>query len=165
MNTREAPPVPVAPPRRPRGRPPPWPRSLFVAAALVFQPWKLFVDQQVAEAWPPGRGGGRAPPRLRTAEPVVIARGRFISHEHTTTGSAAVLQLPDGSQVLRVEDLRTSNGPLLKVWLSNAPVIEGPDGWHVFDDGRYVDLGELKGNIGSSNYPMPAGVDLRSCPA
>ena len=30
----------------------------------------------------------------------------------------------------------------------------------VFDDGRYVDLGELKGNIGSSNYPIPPEVDL-----
>jgi hypothetical protein len=30
----------------------------------------------------------------------------------------------------------------------------------VFDDGRHVDLGELKGNIGSSNYPVPADVDL-----
>ena len=30
----------------------------------------------------------------------------------------------------------------------------------MFDDGRYVDLGELKGNIGSSNYPLPPDVDL-----
>jgi hypothetical protein len=39
-------------------------------------------------------------------------------------------------------------------------VIEGRDGWHVFDDGRYVDLGDLKGNIGSSNYPIPPDVDV-----
>ena len=30
----------------------------------------------------------------------------------------------------------------------------------MFDDGRQVDLGELKGNIGSSNYVLPADVDL-----
>lgn len=30
----------------------------------------------------------------------------------------------------------------------------------MFDDGRHVDLGELKGTIGSSNYPVPADVDL-----
>jgi hypothetical protein len=46
------------------------------------------------------------------------------------------------------------------VWITDAPVIEGSDGWHLFDDGRYVDLGELKGNIGSSNYPLPPDVDL-----
>ena len=68
--------------------------------------------------------------------------------------------MPDGSRVLRLQDLQTSNGPLLKVWITDAPVLPGTDGWGVFDDGGYVDLGELKGNIGSSNYPLPADVDL-----
>ena len=67
--------------------------------------------------------------------------------------------MPDGSRVLRVADLQTSNGPLLKVFLTDAPVLPGTDGWGVFDDGRWVDLGELKGNIGSSNYALPAGTD------
>ena len=71
-----------------------------------------------------------------------------------------LLRLADGSRVLRVEDLRTSNGPRLQVWLSDAPVLAGQDGWTVFDDGRHLDLGDLKGNIGSSNYPVPADVDL-----
>ena len=39
-------------------------------------------------------------------------------------------------------------------------VIDGPDGWFVFDDGEYVDLGSLKGNKGSQNYAIPADVDL-----
>jgi hypothetical protein len=90
----------------------------------------------------------------------VLARGDLVSHEHESSGSVVVLALPDGSRVLRLEDLRTSNGPQLAVWLSDAPVIEGRAGWHVFDDGRSADLGDLKGNIGSSNYPVPADVDL-----
>jgi hypothetical protein len=112
-----------------------------------------------AAAAPPVGGGTAA------AEPVVLARGAFISHEHDSSGSVAVLRLPDGSRVLRLEDLRTSNGPALKVWLANAPVVEGSGGWYVFDDGRYVDLGDLKGNIGSSNYPIPADVDLAALPS
>jgi hypothetical protein len=48
----------------------------------------------------------------------------------------------------------------LHVWLSDAPVVEGTAGWGVFDDGRHVDLGELKGTIGSSNYLIPPEVDL-----
>ena len=60
---------------------------------------------------------------------VVLARGAFISHEHHSTGTVSVLGLPDGSQVLRMEDLRTSNGPLLKVWLSDAAALDGVDGW------------------------------------
>ena len=76
-----------------------------------------------------------------------------------------MLRLPDGSRVLRLENLRTSNGPKLQVWLADAPVLPGKDGWYVFDDGRHVDLGALKGNIGSSNYPIPADVDLAALPS
>ncbi len=128
----------------------------------MFEPWKLFIDQRVDEAPPaaaaPVAGGS-------TTEPVVLARGQLISHEHHSSGSVAVLRLPDGSRVLRLEDLQTSNGPALHVWLSDAPVIEGTAGWGVFDDGRYLDLGELKGNIGSSNYPIPPDADLATLPS
>ena len=129
---------------------------LVVAAGValyLFQPWKLLVDQQVDEAAP------TAPAAAATA-PKVLASGELVTHEHATTGSVQLLELADGSKVLRLEDLDTSNGPLLKVWLTDQPVIEGEAGWHVFDDGRHLDLGELKGNIGSANYPVPADADL-----
>lgn len=134
---------------------------LLVAGLLVFQPWKLFVDQTVDEAVPTGgpvatAGAGGA----ASSAPVVLAAGTLISHEHETSGTAQILRLPDGSRVLRVENLDTSNGPALEVWLTDAPVLPGRDGWNVFDDGRYVSLGELKGNKGSANYPLPAELDL-----
>ena len=134
----------------------------------LFQPWKLVVDQTVEEALPvvtapPAGGvvpdvGGAAP--TAAPGPTVLAAGQLITHEHATTGTVQLLELPDGSRVLRLQDLDTSNGPELKVWLTDQPVIEGTDGWGVFDDGRYLDLGDLKGNIGSSNYPIPADADL-----
>lgn len=93
-------------------------------------------------------------------EPVVLAEGAFISHEHGTSGEALILELPDGTRVLRIQDLDTSDGPDLQVWLTDAPVIDGVDGWGVFDDGRYVNLGDLKGNVGNQNYKIPADVDL-----
>jgi hypothetical protein len=123
-----------------------------VAAALYLEPWKLVVDERVQEAAP-------------VAAATELARGTLISHEHESSGTVVLLRLPDGSRVLRLEDLKTSNGPRLKVWLSDAPVQAGPAGWTVFDDGRYVDLGDLKGNIGSSNYPIPPEVDLASLPS
>lgn len=125
------------------------------AALAAFQPWRIFVDSVVVEAAPSAPAGADA-----TADPVVLASGSFISHEHETAGTVTVLQLADGSRVLRLEDLSTSNGPDLKVWLTDAPVIEGPDGWRVFDDGAWADLGALKGNVGSQNYAIPADVDL-----
>ena len=132
-----------------------------VAAALVFEPWKLVVDQRVQEDVPTGRRRTRSTAGgPRPTEPIVLARGTLISHEHESSGTVVLLRLADGSRVLRLDDLQTSNGPRLQVWLSDAPVQAGPAGWTVFDDGRHVDLGDLKGNIGSSNYPIPADVDL-----
>ena len=137
-----------------------------IVATAVFQPWKLVVDERVQEAVPaapaaPAVSAGAPAPTA----PVVLARGTLVSHEHDSSGTVAVLRLADGSRVLRLEDLRTSNGPRLQVWLSDAPVTPGTDGWRVFDDGRHVDLGDLKGNIGSSNYPVPPDVDLATLPS
>lgn len=144
----------------------------------LFQPWRLFVDTTVNEASPivatsaaPAVQDAQEPadavaasetpaPVQEAAEPRVIARGSLISHEHATTGEVLVIERPDGSRVLRFEGLDTSNGPDLKVWLTDAPVIEGTDGWYVFDDGEYVDLGPLKGNVGNQNYAIPDGVSI-----
>ena len=136
----------------------------LAAGAFLFQPWKLFVDDVVDEAAPttqtvsPDPGSSAEP--TAEARPEVLAKGKFISHEHDTQGTAKVLQLPDGDRVLRLENFETSNGPDLKVWLAAAPVIPGTDGWFVFDDDKHVDLGALKGNIGNQNYKIPAKVDL-----
>ncbi|QJY47150.1 DM13 domain-containing protein [Pseudonocardia broussonetiae] len=143
---------------------------LLVVALSVFQPWKLFVDRTVDEALPvavaaapvaaaPVAAAPVAAPAVASG-PVELARGELISHEHASSGAVVLLELPDGSRVLRLEDLETSDGPQLEVWLTDAPVVEGRAGWHVFDDGAHVELGELKGNIGSSNYPVPADADL-----
>ncbi|WBQ02603.1 DM13 domain-containing protein [Kribbella sp. CA-293567] len=101
-----------------------------------------------------------ARPTSRPAAPRRLATGELISHEHRTTGTASILELPNGSRVLRLEGLATSDGPDLKVWLSDAKVVDGRAGWQVFDDGRYRSLGELKGTKGNQNYAIPADTDL-----
>ncbi|MFD3548280.1 DM13 domain-containing protein [Streptomyces sp. NPDC058655] len=145
-----------------------------VAGALVagtglywFQPWKLWQDATVREAAPAAAAPsaapatpGSAPPAGPAGAPVTLAEGTLISHEHRTTGTARLIRPADGSRVLRLEDLDTSNGPDLRVWLTDAPVLEGVAGWRVFDDGAYVSLGKLKGNKGDQNYAIPDGVEL-----
>ncbi|MGW6820064.1 DM13 domain-containing protein [Streptomyces sp. NPDC055005] len=145
--------------------------ALIVAGAVLgiglywLQPWKLWQNETVSEALPTaapanssanatgsGNGGGTGP---RT-----LAQGSLISHEHATTGTAKLIGLPDGSRTLRLENLDTSNGPDLRVWLTDAPVKEGVGGWRVFDDGKYVSLGKLKGNKGDQNYAIPEGLNL-----
>ncbi|GHB87697.1 hypothetical protein GCM10010348_00670 [Streptomyces anthocyanicus] len=137
-----------------------------------FQPWKLWQDETVDEALPgavttaspPGAVTTSPPPAAapsptRDAGPRTVAGGELVSHEHSTSGTAQLVRLTDGSHVVRLENLDTSNGPDVHVWLTDAPVKEGKAGWHLFDDGEYVDLGKLKGNKGSQNYDVPADVD------
>jgi hypothetical protein len=138
-----------------------------VAAGLYwFQPWQLWVDETVEESLPsavpaPVSSAPEAPvPTPPPAEPAELATGSLISHEHRTTGTVRLLRGPGGSLVLRLENLATSSGPDVHVWLTDAPVKPGKDGWGVFDDGKYLDAGKLKGNKGNQNYPLPAGTDL-----
>jgi hypothetical protein len=81
-----------------------------------------------------------------------------VSHEHGTSGRVRVVLQPDGTRLLAIEDLDTSDGPDLHVWLTDAEVSK--DGWRVFDDGEHVDLGELRGNKGNLVYELPGHVDL-----
>lgn len=161
--------------------------SLLVAGLLGaglywFQPWKLWVDTRVDDPLPalaldavdvrttaapvPGTPLPRtAAPAPRTAAPAAVprllARGTLISHEHATSGTVSIVVQADGSRVLAIAGLRTSDGPDVRVWLTDAPVIEGRAGWHVFDDGRHVSLGPLRGNLGDQVYRIPHDVDLR----
>ena len=129
---------------------------MFVFA--YFEPHKLFIDDRVAEALPSAAGAPpsatESPSSTATTEtPAVrtLSQGAFRSYEHATSGRARVIALADGERYVRFEDFETSNGPALKVYLSAAPA-SGPG--DSFDD-RFVDLGDLKGNIGSQNYAIP----------
>ncbi|TQS43513.1 DM13 domain-containing protein [Cryptosporangium phraense] len=130
------------------------------AALALFEPWRAFTNTTVSEAAPavPSPEAGAVEPTAATT--TVLARGRLISHEHETSGTVTILRLPDGSRVLRIENLKTSDGPDVRVWLTDAKVIPGTSGWRVFDDGKHVELGPLKGNLGNQNYPVPDDADL-----
>ncbi|MEU8327692.1 DM13 domain-containing protein [Micromonospora sp. NPDC048839] len=163
--------------------------SVVVVTALAlfwFQPWKLFTDTYVDEALP-GAGTTSAAPAPTSATPTpttptittlapatpapaskatpaaneILAAGTFVTHEHQTTGSAEIHRLANGRHQLVLRNLKTSNGPDLRVWLTDQQVIRGTAGWHVFDDGEWVELAKLKGNKGNQVYDLPASVDPR----
>jgi hypothetical protein len=158
--------------------------AIVVAAVALplFQPWRLVTDSVVDEPLPdagavsistsspapptisgdPSSSARTLPPRSPDLPvgPEQLSHGSFVTHEHETTGTASVVRLADGSRILRLEGLDTSDGPDLEVWLSDAPVLEGRAGWHLFDDGHYSSLGELKGNRGNQNYVIPGNLDL-----
>jgi len=108
-----------------------------------------------AEAAPPAT----VPPATVPAEPqiVTLAEGSFIPRGRYS-GAGDALVLNDGSEqrFLRFENFSTDNGPDLNVYLVNSDA-DADSG--TFDD-DFIDLGDLKGNIGDQNYEIPVGVDL-----
>ena len=78
--------------------------------------------------------------------------GTFIGVDdgiHDAQGDAYTIPLEDGSNVLRLENIKSTNGPDLFVYLAT-------------DDNAsdFVNLGELKANKGNQNYEIPEGTDL-----
>lgn len=147
-----------------------WVLGAGVGAGVVFvlvwfQPQKLVIDERVDETIPVAtvpptteaddQGGPEVGPPA-SIEPVELARGELRSLDHGTSGVARVLELADGRRIVRLEDLDTSNGPDLFVYLTANPT-DGDEG--AFDD-DYVDLGRLKGNQGNQTYDVPAELDL-----
>jgi electron transfer DM13 len=139
--------------------------GLGVGGVAWFEPHKLVVDDRVDEAPPvpasaPADASRSDAATVATADasvPSSLVRAAFRSLEHETRGEAVVIALPDGSRVLRFEGFRTSNGPDLRVYLS-AGSDDSLFGRKYGED--FLELGELKGNVGDQNYAIPADVDL-----
>ena len=153
--------------------------AVALGAALYFEPWTLFTSSSIDESLPSVQTvddqaeTATAEKRQEIIEPgetdkpaieypLTLTQGNLISHEHETSGQVLILELEDGSRILRLENLNTSDGPQLEVWITDAPVIEGLDGWFVFDDGKYENLGDLKATQGNQNYELPADLDLEA---
>ena len=68
---------------------------------------------------------------------------------HDAQGDAYTIPLEDGSNVLRLENFQSTNGPDLFVYLAT-------------DDkaSEFINLGDLKANKGNQNYEIPDDVDL-----
>ena len=144
------------------------PRWAAVVAAILliggavywFAPQTLLydvtVDETVPTIEPEERDDGEDDPE--PDGPSVVAEGEFVTQEHETTGTAQLIRNADGTHQIVFHGLDTSNGPDLRVWLTDQAV--DPNEWFVFDDGYHAELGELKGNKGDQAYPVPDSVDL-----
>ncbi len=88
-----------------------------------------------------------------SSEPTVVATGPITSFAHEASGTATIYE-QNGAYVLRFEDdTEIFNGPDLYVYLLNK------DDYEPNNLGAYLDLGNLKGNVGGQNYELPAEYD------
>ena len=90
------------------------------------------------------------------AEWTQAGQGQFVDADsfHQGSGSATIYQQGD-NRVLRFENFEVTNGPDLHVLL-----VENVSATSNADLGEYIDLGQIKGNIGNQNYEIPPEVDL-----
>ena len=82
----------------------------------------------------------------------VLRTGSFVGVGdgiHNAEGTAKVIPLQDGSNILRLEDLRVTNGPDLYVYLATDK-----------SSSDFVNVGKLKANNGNQNYDVPTETDL-----
>jgi hypothetical protein len=111
----------------------------------AFRPELLFVDAEVDE---------------QLDVPVaVLATGSFHDGAHETAGTASVLQARDGRKLLRLTDFRTSNGPDVRVLMVRADDAKDND---AVKNAGFVEVAELKGNVGDQTYELPGSFDLAS---
>jgi hypothetical protein len=116
---------------------------VVVGGWYAFRPERAFIEVSVNEA----------PPDSST----VVARGAFRPLAHEGRGAATLLRAPDGTLIVRISDLATSHGPDVRVYLLGAPSAQGREELRA---AGFVDLGPLKGNVGSQNYTVPPGTNL-----
>ena len=97
----------------------------------------------------------RAPAVPVTTTPAIVTEfsGTFAGRDHPTSGNTIVLGDGSGQRFLRFEEFETDNGPDLNVYLVNSSAGGVDD---------FIDLGNLKGNIGDQNYEIPADADLET---
>ena len=115
------------------------------------------VDEAMPDV-PAAQGVGRAG---SDGVPTLLKGGAFRDGDrfHKGSGQALIYDLPDGSQVLRFEDLEVTNGPDLRVILTTVPDPDSSEDVHATG---YIELDKLKGNVGNQNYPIPTGADVDS---
>jgi len=116
-----------------------------VAATDEFQDAMAEAEENRTESDEPTED---AMPDSEPAEIVTLYSGDFSGESrYTINGDALVLNDGSDQRFLRFENFDSDNGPDLKVYLRA-------------ENGDFVNLGELKGNIGDQNYEIPVDVDL-----
>jgi hypothetical protein len=113
------------------------------------------VERPSSAAPPPaGAPAPAAPAPVEPTGPVQVTAGSLQGIDHRAAGGANLIQQENGSLVVELRDIDIQNGPDYDVYL-----VEGEDRQGI-DDGVRID--DLKGNLGTQYYDVPA--DVRAGP-
>ena len=135
----------------------PYFRDETVVETLPTSAAELGLQVTTTTAAPPATVPSAAPAPTTTvtttpAPPARISAGALRGIDHRASGAAAVYRLSDGTAFVRFEDIDVQNGPDYVVYLVPGTDRRAP--------GNGIELGALKGNQGTQNYAVPAGVAL-----
>ena len=130
--------------------------AIVVILALVgwylFRPERIFIDSKVNETLPEV-----SDTEDTTSGPKILSKGTFHGVAHDAKGNAEIIELANGSKILRFTDFEVSNGPDVVVYLSSVNDANDND---TVKNSDFVLLSQLKGNIGDQNYEIPGDLDL-----
>jgi len=139
--------------------------ALLIGAAGWFTVGPVFYDKRVNERLLVAQVGAPAGPAAPAQDdptvaapttqalPVKVATGPLHGLAgHTGKGDVSIYRLPDGTFLVRLEEIVTPHAPAVYVYLVPKAAQSGTGGG--------VDLGALKGNLGNQNYAVPQGTDV-----
>ena len=95
---------------------------------------------------PPAQSSAPAP---EPSGPIEVGTAQFVGIDHEAAGVARLIQLEDGSLLVRFEQFSVESGPDYDVYVVVGANVSVPDGGTL--------LGDLKGTVGDQNYEIPAG--------
>ena len=79
--------------------------------------------------------------------PTILKEATLVAHAHDVSGKAFLVQVGK-EKIVRFENLKTINGPDLRIYLSAG-----------LNKDDIVDLGAIRATEGNVNYTIPAGTD------
>jgi hypothetical protein len=126
--------------------------AVVAVLVLVVPTLRSTTVSEELEGLAPASGTAASDGGAADGAPVRVATAEVEGIGHRASGSASLVELADGTLVVRFEDLDVDPGPDYRVILVPGAGAEEP--------GDGVELGRLKATSGDQNYELPDGTEV-----
>lgn len=124
----------------------------FILTVTASSPWQVEIEQQVDTQLVE-----EAIPAMSSPATRIVAAGPFYGIDRTATGTAKLYALPDGTNVLRLEDFFVTATVDLQLRLTPVPA---PHSTADVADAPFKNVAFLKATAGAMNFPVPSDIDV-----